>query len=448
MKSPATEEREERTGRPAQQPTPVVYPSSTKRKRRFPVGWVILVLIVGALGFTYWYNHRPNSAANMVGHGGGFHRFAFGGGMGMSMPVVGQPARLGTLNIYLNGLGTVTPLAEVTVQSQISGQLIQVNFKEGQEVKKGELLAVVDPRPYEVAEQQAEGQLMEAQAQLAQAKSDLARYITLAKQDSIAEQQVTDQEALVSQYGGLVRADQAAIAADRLNETYCHITAPVSGRVGLRQVDPGNYVTPNLSNGIVVITQLKPMSVIFTLPEDNIAEIAERMQSGAAIPVYAYDRTMTRKIATGTLETIDNEVDTTTGTFKLRAVFPNTDEALFPNEFVNARMLVEVKQDALLIPSSAVERGQNGSFVYVVQPDKTVTAKTVTLGPVDGETQSILSGIAAGDVVVSDGADKLKEGMHVTVQAPNAPAAAPAQHRGKGKGDWKKRHKKSEDGGE
>lgn len=454
MKPTPTEEGEERNLRGAPRPVPTIEHPRPARKRKFHWGWVVIILGAAGLACTYWYTHRPSALGGPGAHGGGFHRFAFGGGFGMSMPVVAVPAKVMPLDIYLNGLGTVTPLATVTVRSQISGELMQVDFQEGQEVKKGQLLAIIDPRPYEVAEQQAQGQLLQAQAQLEQAKSDLSRYEALLKQDSIAQQQVDDEKALVNQYSGLVEADKASIANAQLNLTYCHITAPVSGRVGLRQVDPGNYVTPADANGIVVLTQIRPISVIFTLPEEDVGEVMQRLASGAKIPVYAYDPTMTNRIATGSLATMDNEVDTTTGTVRLRADFANADEALFPNEFVNARMLIDVDRTALVVPASSIERGQDGAFVYVVQPDDTVTAQPVTLGQAEGENQSVAKGLTAGQLVVSDGADKLRDGMQVTVQQPGAPAsAAPAagngaaagsHHRkgnwaGKGKGDWQKR---------
>ncbi len=409
----------------------------THKKRHFR--WVWVVVVAGALlmGGTYWYTHRA-SAAGRGGPGGrnGF-KYGFGAGMSATMPVVASPARQGALNIYLNGLGTVTPIANVVVRTQISGQLIQVAFQEGQEVKKGDLLAVIDPRPYQVAKEQAEGQFLQAQAQLQQAKADLSRYQTLAKEDSIAQQQVDAQVALVSQYEGLARTDQAAIDNAELNLTYCHIVAPVDGRVGLRQVDAGNYVTPGDANGIVVLTQLHPISVIFTLPEDDVGEVSQRLKSGASIPVDAYDRTMTKKLTTGTLATIDNEVDTTTGTIRLRAVFANDDQTLFANQFVNARMLLRVDRGAIIIPSAAVERGQNGAFVYVVQADKTVVARPVTLGPSEGERQEVRSGIKPGEFVVSDGADKLKDGMKVTVQAPASGASTrSANGQWKGQGAW------------
>jgi multidrug efflux system membrane fusion protein len=382
---------------------------------------LVAVLAVGGLVATWWVNHTGANADQQEA-GGGRRRFRE---MSGPLPVVVQPAVKGDINLYLDGLGTVTPLATVTVRTQVSGQLVKIAFDEGQWVKQGDLLAIVDPRPYQVALEQAQGQLEQAQAQLKEAQADLARYQTLASQDSIAKQQVDAQAALVSQDQGLVQTDQAAIDSAKLNLTYCHVTAPVSGRVGLRQVDIGNYVTPGDSNGLVVLTEIKPITVIFTLPEDNMDQVAARLHSGATLPVDAYDRTESRRIATGSLTAIDNEVDPTTGTFKLRATFANDDESLFPSEFVNARMLLDVDRGAVVIPTSGVERGEQGTYVYLVQPDSTVTARTVTLGPTEGERVAVISGLSVGDRVVVDGADRLKEGMDVIVQAPTGSDAAP-----------------------
>ena len=378
------------------------------------VGAAIVIL----LGTIYWYNHREGAQA--YGGPGGGRGGRFGPGANGPLPVMARPAFEGDIDIYLNGLGTVTPLATVVVRSQISGQLVQVAFQEGQMVKAGDLLAVIDPRPYQVALEQAEGQQQQAKAQLEEAKIDLARYVTLGTQDSIAQQQIDAQRALVTQDEGIVQTDQAAIDSAQLNLTYCHIVAPVAGRVGLRQVDPGNYVTPGDASGIVLLTQIKPITVIFTLPEDNIPAVAARLRSGAKIAVDAFDRTQTVKLATGTVATIDNQIDPTTGTFKVRALFANDDEGLFPSQFVNVRMLLDTLRGATVIPTSAIERGDQGSFVYVVKPDNTVTARAVTLGATEGERIAVLSGLNLGERVVVDGADRLKEGGRVIVQAPTA----------------------------
>jgi multidrug efflux system membrane fusion protein len=293
-------------------------------------------------------------------------------------------------------------------------------------VTKGDVLAVIDPRPYETALAQAQGQLLQAQAQDKEAQIDLERYVTLSGQDSISKQQVDAQRALVQQYDGMVKQNQAMVDNAQLNLTYCHITAPVSGRVGLRLIDQGNYVTPNSSTGLVLLTQIKPITVIFTLPEDDIPRVLKEQRSGATIRVDAYNRDNTVKLATGSLATVDNTVDPATGTFKLRAVFSNDDEALFPNQFVNASMLLDVDKGAIVIPGSAVELGQQGSFVYVVGEDNKVTARNVTLGTKDGERQAVLTGVSVGDKVVVDGADRLKDGVEVIPSfAGHAGGAAP-----------------------
>jgi multidrug efflux system membrane fusion protein len=333
----------------------------------------------------------------------------------------------------------------------VTGQLNEIRFKEDQMVAKGDVLAVIDSRPFQAALDQAQGQLLQAQAQYKEAQIDLDRYSKLSEQDSISKQQVDSQRALVSQYEGMVKADEGAVANAQVNLSYCQITAPVAGRVGLRQIDQGNYVTPGDTNGIVILTQVKPISVIFTLPEDNIPQVVKEVRAGTTIPVDAYNRDNSVKLASGTLSTVDNTVDPTTGTFKLRATFTNDDESLFPNQFVNISMLVSVDKGVTIVPTSAIERGQQGSFVYLVQAAEekdgekaetksTVTAKTVTLGPTEGENVEVTSGVSPGDKVVVDGADRLKEGMEVAPSFPSQQPGAATQHRswnadGK-KGNW------------
>jgi multidrug efflux system membrane fusion protein len=419
---------------PSLQTKPEPTPGDRRRRRR--IGFIAVAVVVAVIGGIYWKTHTGVDATQRTGGGGGRGGGRFGM-MNGPLPVVAKAAEKADLNVFLNGLGAVTPLATVTIRTQISGQLTEIHFNEGQMVAKGDLLALIDPRPYQVALEQAQGQLQQAQAQLKEAQVDLARYEKLAEQDSIAGQQVDTQRALVSQYEGLVQVDKSAIDSATLNLTYCHVTAPISGRVGLRQVDAGNYVTPGDANGLVVLTQLTPIAVIFTLPEDNIPAVAARVRSGAQIAIDAFDRTQTRKIASGTLSTIDNEVDPTTGTFKLRAIFPNDKEQLFPNQFVNIRMLLTVDQGETVIPTSAIERGQQGAFVYVVQPDNTVTSRPVTLGTTEGERVAVLTGLAVGERVVVDGADKLKEGMQVIVQSSDS-GSAPA-------GSTGRRHRKGSD---
>ncbi len=354
-------------------------------------------------------------------------------------PVGAAKVIVGDINETLSGLGTVTPLATITVQTQISGQLTEVGFKEGQVVHEGDFLAQIDPRPYQAALDQAEGTLIHDQGLLDQAQSDLARYQKLGKEDSIALQQVADQQFLVQQDKGTVKEDQAAIETAKLNLVYCHITAPITGRVGLRLVDPGNYVQTSSPAGLVVLTQTEPISVIFVLPEDAIQDIWREFRSGKKLTVTAYNRTDATLIATGVLDSVDNEIDTTTGTIKLRATFPNTDEALFPNQFVNARLLVRTIAGATIAPVAAMQHGAPGTFVFLVKPDGTVAVQKVTTGVANGDRTQIVSGLKAGDVVVVDGADRLREGSRVRVSADqgdaaanlnNGPGAAPGQQPG------------------
>ncbi len=342
------------------------------------------------------------------------------------MSIVPATVTKGDIDITLNALGTVTSLSTVTVRTQITGQLVNIDFREGQEVKKGDPLVEIDSRPYELALQQAQGSLTRDQALLDDARLDLARYKSLAAQNAIPKQQYDTQVALVHQYEGTVVTDQAQIDAAKLNIAYCHIVAPAAGRVGLRQVDQGNYVTPTDTNGIVLITLVQPISVIFTLPEDDLPAVLGRMHAGATLSTTAYDRSGTTQLGTGTLMTLDNQIDTTTGQVKLRAQFANESENLFPNQFVNIRLLVDVLHDATVMPTSAVQRGSPGTYVYLVNADNTVSVRTIELGPADGERQSVRSGLSPGDRVVVDGADKLRDGAKVVVRSnpPTAPQPA------------------------
>jgi membrane fusion protein, multidrug efflux system len=372
--------------------------------------WIILVLVVAAIG---WALLRPHPKTG--GQSGPNGRPGAAGASNMAQPVTEGAARIGDMPISLTELGTVTSLATVTVQSQISGYLLQVNFGEGQEVHRGDQLALIDPRPYEATRDQYIGQLTRDTAALNQARTDLARYQLLLRQHSIAKQQVDDQVFQVGQYEGAIRTDQAQIDAAKLNIGYCHITAPVDGRVGLRQVDAGNYITPGLANGLVVLTMLHPISVIFSVPEDNLDAISARLRAGAVLPVDAFDRTNTTHLASGHVAVLDNVVDTSTGTVKLRAVFDNSDERLFPNEFVNARLLVDTQHGAVLVPSTAVQTGPQGQFVYVVKPDSTVEVRTVTTGVASATDIVIATGLKAGETVVTDGTEHLRDGSKVTV---------------------------------
>ncbi|VWC51788.1 multidrug transporter [Burkholderia aenigmatica] len=349
-------------------------------------------------------------------------------------PVQVASATQGEMPIVLSALGTVTPLANVTVKTQLSGYLQSVSFQEGQIVKKGDVLAQIDPRPYQVSLENAEGTHARDSALLATARLDLKRYQTLLSQDSIASQTVDTQASLVKQYEGAVKTDQAAIDSAKLNLTYARITAPVSGRVGLRQVDPGNYVTPGDSNGLVVITQLQPMSVIFTTSEDNLPQILKQVNAGQKLSVTAYNRNNTVPLETGSLATLDNQIDTSTGTVKLRANFDNKEGMLFPNQFVNTRLLVDVMRNATIVPTSAVLTGSIGQFVYVVKPDNTVTVRKVATGPVDGERTSIVSGVAIGERVVTDGSDRLREGAKISIPADKPKGASGARGAGAASG--------------
>ncbi len=339
-------------------------------------------------------------------------------------PVGVATSSTGDMPVILNALGTVTPFNTVTVMTQINGQLMSIGFKEGQMVEKGQFLAQIDPRPYQVALEQAEGQLAHDTELLLQAQSDLARYEKLKAQNSIAEQQVTDQEFLVRQYQGNLKTDQAAVDNAKLNLVYCHITAPITGRAGLLQVDPGNYIQTTSTSGIVVITQLDPISVIFTLPQNDIAAVTAAMQSGPPLPVTLYDSSNTVQLATGTLTAMDNQINVSTGTVQLRASFANPKYTLFPNEFVNVDLLVKTLKNAVLVPSAAIERGAPGTFVYVVKPDNTVAVQKVTLGPSNASETAITSGLSAGAKVVTDGADRLHPGARITIVAPGSATAS------------------------
>ena len=330
-------------------------------------------------------------------------------------PVVAARASKGDIGVYLTGLGAVTPIYTVTVKSQIAGYLMQVLYKEGQIVRKGDALVEIDPRPYQVMLESAQAGLLRDQANLDNAKVDLQRYQTLVPLRAVPEQQLATQAALVKSDEGIVRTDQAQIDTAKLDLVYCHITAPITGRVGLRLVDPGNFVTPTDATGLVVITQIEPISVIFTLPEDQLPAIMERMHAGARLRVDAYDREMKTKIAQGWLETVDNQIDPTTGTVKLRANFDNRDGRLFPNQFVNVRLLVEEKRGVTLIPTAAVQRNSLATYIWLIKPDSSVTVRTITTGTMEGDETEVTSGLLPGDQVVMTGVDKLQEGAKVRV---------------------------------
>jgi membrane fusion protein, multidrug efflux system len=409
-----------------------ISPATKPRSRgRLVVTCLLLLLVVA--GIVWWTKQEsaPQQARN--------------GRNAAPMSIVPEVVGKGDIAINLNGLGTVASLATVTIRSQISGYLQKVDFKEGDDVKKGDLIAEIDPRPFEAALAQAKGQLARDEAMLRGAQVDLNRYQGLAAQNAVPHQTLDTQIALVGQDQGTVEADRATVKSAEVNLQYCHIVSPLDGRVGLRQVDQGNYVTPGDTTGIVVITQLQPISVLFTVPEDNLPAISKRIQGGAVLPAAAYSRDGSTKIADGTLQTFDSQIDPTTGTIKLRAQFPNETRALYPNQFVNVRLLLDTHKDVTTMPTAGVQRGAPGTFVYLINPDSTVSVRKVQLGVTDGDRVEVRSGLAPGDRIVIDGADKLRDGAKINVRSEadsNAPAAGPGATPGPGKGG-KKRHSDS-----
>jgi membrane fusion protein, multidrug efflux system len=400
--------------------------------KKFPVVWVvvaavavILAVLVLVVRLTQHSVPPGFGGPGAPGRGPGGPAGPGGPGQEAPTPVAVAAVRSGDIDVRIPALGTVTPLATVTVRTQISGILQKVAFTEGQLVRQGELLAEIDPRPYEAAVRQMEGNLRRDQALLADAKLDLKRYEGLVKEDSIAVQQLDTQRALVDQYEGTIESDQGQLETAKVNLIYTRIVSPVTGRVGLRQVDQGNYVTPGDANGIVVINQVQPITVIFPIPEDNVPALVRRLHEGGSLEVDAYDRANSVKLAQGKLLTLDNQIDTTTGTVKLRAIFDNTDGALFPNQFVNIQLLQQILSNQIVMPNAAVRRGApNGvvtTFVYVVKADDTVEVRPIKLGVVDGERAAVSTGLAVGERVVTEGGDRLREGATVTVPARASP---------------------------
>jgi multidrug efflux system membrane fusion protein len=412
-----------------------------RRRRGRGLVW-FLVLLALAGGGTWAYRtyfpdgfRKAETQPAATGRRGGRR-----GGGGEGPQAVGvATVQKGEMPVVLSGLGTVTPLATVTIRSQVSGYLTQVGFREGQTVKAGDFLAQIDVRPYEALLAQYQGQLLRDQALLQNARLDLVRYQTLNRQDSISKQNVDTQAATVKQYEGVVASDQAQIDQQKLNISYGRITSPVEGRVGLRQIDQGNYVTA-ASTGIVVVTQLHPISVLFTLPETVLSRVMDRLRAGATLPVRVFDRSDTTEIARGTLDTVDNQIDVTTGTVKLRALFPNKDDRLFPNQFVNARLDVDTVRDAALVPAAAVLRGTPGTYVYLMTAEDKVAVRPIEIGESDGVRTVVTKGLAVGDRVVVDGTDRLKDGAQVRVtggrpeKAPEAAEAKPAVPASDGEG--------------
>jgi membrane fusion protein, multidrug efflux system len=405
---------------------PLVEPSQIPkpRPRRRLVLTLILVLLVVA-GVVWWT--RQEGAPQQAG----------GGRNAAPMSIVPAIVGKGDIGINLNALGTVTSLATVTIRTQISGYLMKIDFTEGQDVKKGDLLAEIDPRPYEATLAQMKGQLARDEALLKGAQVDLARYQGLAAQNAVPHQTLDTQVALVAQDQGTVEADRGMVRSAEVNLQYCRILSPLDGRVGLRQVDQGNYVTPGDTNGLTVITQLQPISVLFTVPEDNLQAISKRLQDGAVLPTTAYDRSGANKIADGSLQTFDSQIDPTTGTIKLRAQFPNESKALYPNQFVNVRLLLDTHKGVTTMPTAGVQRGVPGTFVYLVNADSTVSVRPVQLGVTDGDNVEVHSGLAPGDRIVVDGADKLRDGAKINIRT-EAGAGTPPPSPGAVKSGGKK----------
>jgi len=382
--------------------------------------WLWVLVIVGLVGGVWYFrgSRTPSEAANPSAPatpGKGGRGGPGGSGMGnFSVPVVVAAAHRGDLPVYFNGLGTVTAFNTVTIHSRVDGQLINVAFKEGQYVHEGDLLVQIDPRPFQVQLEQAQGQLAKDQAQRKDAEVNLERYKLLFKEGVIPQQQLDTQAALVGQFDGAITSDQSQMDNAKLQLNYCRITAPISGRVGLRLVDPGNIVHATDANGLVVITQLQPIAVLFNLPQDNLLQVTAKLRAGVQLNVEAYDRDDTTKIAAGKLLTIDNQIDPTTGTYKLKSVFNNSDNALFPNQFVNIHLLVDTMHNLTIVPAAAIQRGPQGTYVYAVGSDNTVKIHAVTVALTTADSVGLNGGVNDGDVVVIDGQDKLQDGSKVT----------------------------------
>jgi len=398
--------------------------------------WVIVLALIAGGG--YWYFHgkgteaQSSQAGNAAGgQGGGGRRGAGGPGGPMIVPVVVATSHKGDLPVYYNGLGTVTAFNTVTVRSRVDGQIVKINFTEGQMVRQGDSLVEIDPRPFQVQLEQAQGQLAKDQAQLHDVQVDLQRYQLLFKEGVIPKQQVDTQQAQVGQSEGAIKADQAVVDNAKLQLVYAHVTAPISGRVGLRLVDMGNIVHATDANGLLVITQLQPIAVIFSLPQDQLSQVMSKLH-GAQLNVEAYDRDDTTKLAMGKLLTIDNQIDTTTGTYKLKAVFNNEKSDLFPNQFVNIHLLVDTKRNVTIIPTPAIQRGPQGTYVYVMHPDNTVKIQPVTVALSTSNQVGVSNGLQPGDVVVTDGTDKLQDGSKVEPHTATGGTSAQAGIDGQG----------------
>ena len=378
--------------------------------------WWLWVVVFAAIALGGWYYRNSRSAGSSAdaaapgAPGKGKGNFSAGN---MVVPVVVATAQRGDLPVYFNGLGTVTAFNTVTVRSRVDGQLISIAFKEGQFVHEGDVLAQIDPRPFQVQLAQAMGQLAKDQAQRRDAEVNLERFKLLFKEGVIPQQQLDTQAALVGQFDGAITSDQSQIDNAKLQLTYSRITAPISGRIGLRLVDVGNIVHASDSNGLLVITQLQPISVIFSLPQDQLPAVNAKLRSGVQLVVDAYDRDDTAKIASGKLQTIDNQIDPTTGTYKLKSIFANADNALFPNQFVNVHLLVDIKHNLTIVPTAAIQRGPQGTYVYAAGHDNTAKIQVVTIAQITGNNVGLSAGVNPGDMVVIDGQDKLQDGTKI-----------------------------------
>jgi multidrug efflux system membrane fusion protein len=381
--------------------------------------WLIGILAVVLTASIAWplVTHGQAQTTARARRGAGGREGGRGGSTDGNVPVAVAQAQTGNMGVYLSELGTATALQTVTVHSRVDGQLLRVDFKEGQLVRRGDLLAEIDPRPFQVQLTQAEGQKSKDEAALANARRDLERYQVLLTQDAISRQQLDTQAAAVDQDAAAIETDQGQIEAARLNLTYSRITSPITGRVGLRIVDPGNIVHASDQNGLVVITERQPIAVVFTIAQDNLPTVLRQQRSGVQLPVDAYDRDLTTKLASGMLASIDSQIDPSTGTIKLKASFNNEQETLFPNQFVNVRLLVDTLRNVVIVPAAAVQHGPDRTFVYVVKPDDTVEMRSVQVRLTEADRAALQSGVNAGETVVTDGVDKLQPGSHVTRRA-------------------------------
>jgi membrane fusion protein, multidrug efflux system len=392
----------------AEAPTPAEAPAAPRTAKRKNRTRLVFLLIAALLGGGVWAYQRIK--ARQVSDAASSQQTKR---QPPAVLVATAPARSGDFQVYLNGLGAVTPLNTITVKTRLDGQLTRVAFREGQFVRQGDLLAEIDPRPYEVQLAQAQAQLTRDQATLNNSKADLARYQYLSDKGIVPKQQLDTQASVVAQNDAVIKVDDAQIDNAKLQLTYCKITAPISGRIGLRLVDPGNMVHAADTTGLVVITQIQPISVLFTIPEDSLSAVAEKLRTGVRLFAEAYDRTGQTKLMAGQLLTMDNQIDPNTGTNRLKAVFDNKSAALFPNQFVNIRLLVDTQKNKVLIPAVAIQRGPKGTFVYVARPDQTVEVRPITVGAMEGAEASIDKGVAAGEQVVVDGVDKLQAGAKI-----------------------------------